>query len=199
MPCFLSFDFEFTHPVPRLGAPMQLGIAACQFWEDDEGQPNFGLEMKQWSAVFHIDPEDRAIEVAPWVKSNQAELLSYCHSLNDPGHNDNIVEDLKKFLRGLPEEWRDKVIPVGWCLGSDMAYLLELLGQDCGLVHYSARDLDGILVGLMGVVDPSDEEVRRFLGVDENPFLHDALSDARHQLGMVQMATLMSWASRRRD
>jgi hypothetical protein len=139
MTTLFSFDFEFTHPSPAVGAPMELGIAACEISFKDVGEkypkPEFGTEVRTWRSNFAV-PE--GVKVSPWVQQNQGDLLERCRQYQEPGSfNERRISSLKSFIQALAKP----VIPVGWCLGSDTAYLLHLLGEDCDLVPYSTRDL----------------------------------------------------------
>lgn len=140
-----------------------------------------------YSAYFPISegPEHR---VTDWVRENQADLLKRCKALDSGTYKtsrDGLVDVLKRAtdLYGAP------IIPCGWCLGSDISYLLRLLHEDHELVHYAAIDLKGLITAMMNAYDPGDKEAAAFLGVtDKNENEHDALADAEYQLKLILAA-----------
>lgn len=174
---------------------MQVGIQACSLdWEHcldwPAPKPLFGKETKYWDSIFKVPA---TAKVTSWVKENQTRLLERCLDIRNPQWNLHRISDMKDFITKCGDIWGAPIIPVGWCMGSDMAYLLDLLGEDCDLVHYSNRDLSGILTGLTGQYDPPDAELPRFLNVEKNKNEHNALADAHYQLEMVKSAMLKAW------
>jgi oligoribonuclease (3'-5' exoribonuclease) len=126
--------------------------------------------------------------VTDWVRENQADLLKRCEAL-ESGVYKTSRDGLIKLLKRATDLYGAPIIPCGWCLGSDMAYLHRTLHDDHELVHYSAIDLKGMIMALMGTYDPGDKEAAEFLGVtDKNENEHDALADAEHQLRLILAA-----------
>ena len=186
MAALLSFDCEFSHPAPGLGALMQIGMVVVP-WDPETLSvvPNDapGLKLK---LNFPVAARDT---VTDWVKKNQSALLAECKAMSPDDYytsRDKVVAFLKK----AADMYGDPITPCGWCLGSDMAYLLHLLGEDNELVHYSAVDLKAMVIPMMGALDPGDKETAAFLGV--TPIApdkeHDALEDAMYQLKLVLAA-----------
>ena len=187
MPALLSFDCEFSHPVPSVGGLMSLGCIIVP-WDPvtmkivKHEVP--GLKLKVDFPITE-GPEHK---VTDWVRKNQGPLLERCKAL-ESGSYKTSRDALVKLLKRATDLYGAPVIPAGWCLASDMAYLLRTLGEDNELVHYSAIDLKGMIMALMGTYDPGDKEAAGYLGVtDKNENEHDALSDAEHQLKLILAA-----------
>lgn len=185
MATLLSIDCEFSHPVPRKGNLMQMGLVAMQwnpetmlatFVEDGPG----GLSMK---INF---PLDRNRLVTDWVKKNQAPLLEECANV-DLSH-EACCTRVKEFIRRAKKTYGDPVTVCGWCTGSDMAYLLDVLGEDNEMVHYSVIDVKGLAMAIMKEVDPSDKDLIKVLGLPKNENEHDALADAMYQMHLTLAA-----------
>jgi len=178
----LSFDTEFSFPTPGVGGLMQFGAVAVPW--DPETLTRLKGDGLAISLTFPLTDEHK---VSDWVQENQAALLERCRAL-DASTYEPKVERLKGFLKRVREAYGEPVIPAGWCLGSDMGYLLHLLGEDNELVHFSAIDLKGIAMSLMHTYDPGDKELRAFLGTPAPENEHDALADAKGQLQMLLAA-----------
>lgn len=182
----LHFDVEFTHPVPGLGQPMQFGFVAQPARFMDDGTIHADREAKELDVMFPVTSSAR---VTSWVRENQSELLSKCQRAAREGvlfkkQRDHIVT----FLRGVQESYGEHIVPCGWTIGSDMAYLLHVLGEDCSLVHYDAIDLTSVMIGKSGRIQTYDE-IRRELGIGRVPSReHNALYDARDQSMLVLAA-----------
>ena len=183
MPALLHFDFEFSHPVPGIGRPMQIGCSAHAF-NPDTLESNG--KTRSFQAKFHVDAD--AI-VTPWVKEKQSELLKTCQQMTGADTRKSVLE-LRDYLRVLKQEFGDPISPCGWCIGSDLAYLLYLLGEENELVHYSAVDLKGVAIALTGQYDPGDKEFAKLVGVDpiSEEDEHDALKDAQYQGRLLRAA-----------
>lgn len=187
MPALLSFDCEFSHPVPSVGGLMQLGAIVVP-WDPVTMKivkhETPGLKLKVEFPITE-GPEHK---VSDWVRENQGPLLERCKGLG-AGEYKTSRDALVKLLKRATDLYGAPVIPCGWVLGSDMAYLLRTLGEDNELVHYSAIDLKGIIMALSGTYDMGDKEAAAMLGVtDQNENEHDALADAEHQLKLLLAA-----------
>lgn len=187
MPALLSFDCEFSHPVPSVGALLQFG-AVCVPWDPEKlavvKHETPGLKLK---LLFPITDDH---VVSDWVRKNQAPLLERSRAL--AVRNQMAFEDCKEalvaFLDRATSLYEAPIIPAGWCLGSDMAFLLHVLGEDNEKVHYSAVDLKGLVMALFGSYDPGDKEVAAALGVGPPENEHDALADAEYQMKLLLAA-----------
>ena len=181
----LSFDTEFTHPVPRLGSLMQLGVVATPL---NVRTNMLGEQEATFKATFRVAP-DRI--VTPWVRKNQGALLSECLLMDERKH-DRCVVAFREWLADLPAKLGfdrpPEILPFGWCLGSDVAYLLDLLGVYHEMVSYRAIDLKPLMTGLWGKMHVPEKEVAMRLGVPpmEDSKRHDALEDAVFQLTLLR-------------
>lgn len=183
MTSLLSFDFEFTHPTPGIGAPMALG---CVAFEYDAKNMRFGEKNLEFYRVLPVPAHTR---VTDWVQKNQSALLKECRREVYA----KIVErkaELVDYLRRVKEEFGGEVIPVGHTLGSDFAYLLHMLEENNDLVSYSARDLTGIVTGITGEHYTSDDDLKKLLGREDlvNADEHNALEDAKYQAELIKAA-----------
>ncbi len=183
----LHFDFEFTHPVPGVGQPMQLGLVVQPATFHDNGRVEPHLDIGTWREFETIFPVTRDAQITPWVKENQPGLLMKCQHL--AFHGDTAREHavvVAYFLTGIQAEFGEHIVPCGWTLGSDFAYLLSVLGQVPGpaLVHYDGYDITALAYGLFGRNMP-DAELVAYLGLPKPEREHDALADARHQSRVV--------------
>jgi oligoribonuclease (3'-5' exoribonuclease) len=187
MAALLSFDCEFSHPVSTIGGLMQIGCVAVPWNPETLKVVRHKVQGLKYKADFPIS-QGPGHRVTDWVRENQKPLLERCEGL-DSGAYATSRKGLVRFLRRAADLYGAPVIPAGWCIGSDMAYLHRTLHDDYELVHYSAIDLKGLVVALMGVYDPGDKEVAEFLGItDKNENEHDALADAMHQLKLILAA-----------
>jgi oligoribonuclease (3'-5' exoribonuclease) len=187
MPALMSFDCEFTHPVNTVGGLMQFGCVVVPWNPETMKVEKHTVAGLRFKADFPIT-EGPEHKVTDWVRENQSELLKRCKAL-DSGAWKTGRDGLIKTLKRAADLYGTPVIPCGWCIGSDMAYLHRLLHEDHELVHYSAIDLKGLIMALMGTYDPGDKEAATYLGVTEvNENEHDALADAEHQLRLILAA-----------
>lgn len=179
---FLSFDTEFTHTVPRLGALMELGAEAVLI---NTKTMELGDSLGTFSRVFKVDG-GRA--VTDWVRQNQGPLLSECMLLPQRTHDEH-VDDLRAWLSDLSDiTGLKEILPAGWVIGCDVAYLLDILGPYYELVSFRTYDLKGILAGYLGKMRVTDNELcRRFkvTPMDESK-RHRALDDAKHQTNLFR-------------
>lgn len=174
----LHFDVEFTHPVPGIGQPMEFGFVAQAAEFHDNGH----IEATDTVREMHMRwPVTQGARVTSWVAENQAELLAACRKLTQNGLIPQRQRDeLVLWLRALRADFGDHIVPCGWTLGSDVAYLLWALGEDCHLVHYDALDVTSLAFGVFGR-NLSDAELRAHFGIERPADSHHALVDARHQ------------------
>lgn len=176
----LSFDTEFTHPVPRLGAMMQIGCVAVLL---DTKTNTLGEKEETFKATFKVEGGH---VVKDWVRKNQAALLSECMLTSQENH-ERRVNAFREWLDTLPEKFGvaddTEVLPYGWCIGSDIAYLLDILGPYNEMVSYRALDLKALMSGRWGKIHVTEKEATMRLGVVDNGHQrHDALADAKYQL-----------------
>lgn len=177
----LHFDFEFTHPVPGLGQAMELGMIVQPVEFDDNGR--ITQASGAWMEAETLFPVSSVASVTSWVQENQADLLNRCRTMNREGETRVKCQAfVATFLRHARQAFGDRMVPCGWTLGSDMAYLLHLLGEDHWLVHYDALDISSLAFACFGRNMP-DDELHRILGVEaqSSTTKHRALADARHQ------------------
>lgn len=161
---------------------MQFGFVAqgATFLADGRIEASGGvIELEQkW-------PVSTGARVTSWVQDNQTVLLAECRRLQFDG----ITRAQKQFelvhwLREVRRVVGDFIVPCGWTLGSDMAYLLHVLSEDCHLIHYDALDISAMMFAHYGKrVD--DNWARDDLGVTRPQNAHNALADARHQMAVM--------------
>lgn len=181
----LSFDTEFSHPVPRLGALMQLGCVATPI---NLATNELGDREATFKATFKVEGGH---VVTDWVRKNQAQLLSECFLTSQVDHEKRIAA-FREWLNDLPAKLGfDNPVPIhpyGWCIGSDIAYLLDLLGPYHEMVSYLAYDLKPLMAGRWGKLRVSEAETMKRLDMEAlaSSKRHDALNDAAFQLELLR-------------
>lgn len=174
----LHFDVEFTHPVPGVGEPMEFGFVAQEALFHDDGRIEVGDLRREMHQRW---PVSRSAGVTNWVALNQSKLLDACYMLTRAGLRPSKSQrDLALWLREMRRELGGHIVPCGWTLGSDFAYLLAALGRDCDLVHYDALDITSLAFGALGR-NFSDDGLREHFSIEKPVEIHHALVDARHQ------------------
>jgi hypothetical protein len=145
-----------------------------------------GEQEATFKATFRIEGGQT---VTPWVRKNQGALLSECMLTTQEVHEQRIAR-FREWLADLPAALgfaeKVEIIPYGWCTGSDVAYLLDLLGPFHDLVSYRSYDLKSLMSAAWGKLEVSEGEAQRRLTVDPNRNRHDALSDAKYQLELLR-------------
>ena len=181
----LSFDTEFTHPVPRLGALMQLGVVATPM---NLRTNTLGEKEATFKATFRVEGGQA---VKDWVLKNQGALLSECMLTSQEDHERRVTQ-FREWLSDLPAKLGFdepvEIMPYGWCTGSDVAYLLDLLGPYHEMVSYRTWDLKPLLTGRWAKLNTPEAEVTKRLGVPPlaSNKRHDALEDAKFQLELFR-------------
>lgn len=176
----LHYDVEFTHPSPACGQPMEFGFVAQMALFYDDGRIVPEESRQEFECLW---PVTQAAHVTHWVQENQVALLKKCRNLTAQGLSQQRQRDkIVGWLRAVKNDFGEHLVPCGWTTGSDYAYLLQVLGEDCHLVHYDGLDVSSLAVGAFGRL-PADDELHRLLDVapQVEGDKHIAIRDACHQ------------------
>ena len=180
----LHFDVEFTHPVPGVGAVMEIGGVFQPMVVGDDNKHGRGimpLSDRGQSEFRYLFPVDKDAIVTQWVRDNQSDLLAECGAL------ERTWADCRQSVLGAIHrakvDYGDLVIPCGWCLGSDIAYLYHILGHYHDEVSYEALDISAMILQKFGD-DIGTAGVEEELGVKLNADMHNPLADAKWQMAI---------------
>ena len=129
-------------------------------------------------------------KIYPWVEENQGELLAECRTLDSTvmtTARSAFFAFLKNARRELHLPDDALLFPAGWCLRSDLAYLMSFMGDACDQVHYITLDLQNLGIAIVGDTTGITKPLGTLVGQEKQPEAdkHDALKDAEFTASFI--------------